>query len=286
MKELKILTGPSGSGITSCKFVFEELGYYIVENAPTSSVEAVLEAFNQPPVGINKFCLIVPIGVAQRVLDIARQHPEFKTELVLLTCDPNEIRKRYRLSRHAHPKTVGRKLSLDQAIDLDVKEATSLFSEADIYIDTTALGIKFLRINLYNKLTGSSGENITSIYFISFGYKNGIPTDMDMIFDVRTIPNPYWVDELKVLNGADQAVIDYMQSFPETQQVLDNIVNYLQFHLAQVQKRGRPIYNIGIACSGGQHRSTYVANYLATYFSKKYKTQAIHRDSPALNEEE
>lgn len=284
MLELKILTGPSGSGITSAKFIFEELGYYIVENPPLGSVEAVLTSFTSGNYRTKRFCLIVPISVAGEILKTVKENPSFKSELVLLATDPKEIIKRYRLSRHMHPRCFERKMGLEKAISLDNEEVGALLSSADIYIDTTALSVKSLRMNLYHKLTDSSKEGITSIYFVSFGYKNGMPMDMDMIFDVRSIPNPYWVEELKSLNGNDEPVIQYMNSFPETKEIIDNIISFLQVHLAYVQKTGRANYNIGIACSGGQHRSTYVANVLAKHFAGQYKTQAVHRDSPALNE--
>lgn len=283
MLELTILTGPSGSGITSAKFVFEELGYYIVENAPYEATDAILDSFKSKTYKTHRFCLIVSLFDAKRIYEKAKEDQSFKTILVLLTADKNEIFKRYRLSRHVHPRCLTQQIDLDKAVELDNKEAINLFSDADIYIDTSTLNIKSLRNNLYNKLTHRSGNDNTSIYFISFGYKNGTPIDLDMIFDVRTIPNPYWVDELKSLNGTDQAVIDYMNSFPETKKIIANIVTFLESHLEDIQKSGRAIYNIGIACSGGQHRSTYVANYLADYFSKKYKTEAQHRDSPELN---
>ena len=118
----------------------------------------------------------------------------------------------------------------------------------------------------------------------TFGIKNGIPQGIDEFLDVRAIPNPYWVEELKALTGEDQKVIDYMRSFPITQEILDNITNYLESHLKEIQKTGRGSYTIGIACSGGQHRSTYVANYLTEYFSNIYRTHVVHRDIPAKQE--
>jgi UPF0042 nucleotide-binding protein len=285
MNELVILTGQSGSGITSSKYVFEELGYYIVENIPFDAVNSTLEAFVNNDYKTNKFCLIISLIKAHKVLDLAKKNPHFKTRLVLLTCDLIEIQKRYRLSRHVHPRCFMQKISLKKAIELDLKESQDLFAYADIYIDTTSLNIKALRFNLYNRLSNHVGENITTISFISFGYKNGTPMDLDMIFDVRDIPNPYWVESLRELNGLDQPVIDYMKSFPITQEIIDNIVKFLDFQLECVQQTGRPMYNIGIACSGGQHRSTYVANYLSKHFSNKYRTVVFHRDSPDLNEE-
>lgn len=284
MFELLIVTGQSGSGITSSKYVLEELGYYIVENTPYDATEAVLNSFVNGTYKTKKFCLIVSIFEAKKIFELVKSNSQFATRLILLTADPLEIQKRYRLSRHVHPRCFIQKITLEKAIEFDFKERNALVQDADIYIDTTSLSIKAFRFKLYNRLSNHIGDNITTISFISFGYKNGTPLDLDMIFDVRDIPNPYWVDELKSLNGLDEPVIKYMKSYPVTQQIIDNIVKFLEFHLECVQKTGRPIYNIGVACSGGQHRSTYVADYLAKHFKEQYKTEVFHRDSPELNE--
>ena len=122
------------------------------------------------------------------------------------------------------------------------------------------------------------------VNFISFGFKNGTPSGLDMIFDVRNIPNPYWVENLKELTGYDLEVIEYMKSFPQTRTLLNRITTFLSSHLPEMQGCGRTSYNIGIACSGGQHRSTFVANYLKEYYSDNYVTHVMHRDTPELNE--
>ena len=118
---------------------------------------------------------------------------------------------------------------------------------------------------------------------MSFGFKNGSPAGVDDIIDVRVLPNPYWVEELAPLNGKDKPVIDYINSFPITQEFLTNLTHYLDFLLEEVQKMERPSYTIGIACSGGQHRSTFVAEYLGKHYKDKYKVKVVHRDSPYLN---
>ena len=184
-----------------------------------------------------------------------------------------------------NPRSVIQKISATEAIDQDIQDILSIVNEADYYIDTTSLTVKQLRANLYKYLSGVEEDKMTSVTFISFGIKNGIPQGIDTFFDVRLIPNPYWVDELKGLTGEDQKVIDYMLSFDVTREVLDNLTTYISKYLQEVRKSGRGNYTIGIACSGGQHRSTYVANYLRDYFSKDYRTQSIHRDCPALNKE-
>ena len=283
MKKLFILTGPSGSGVSSCKFVFEELGYFVIDNAPSGVTKAILDecASNNDAKG---FCLLPRVDGADLVVETARKDKRFETLFILLLTDKDELVKRYALSRHVHPRTmIHHRISLDEAINLDIQDTLALEGMADYEIDTTQLTTKELRINLYNKLQNRNTDNITKITFMSFGLKNGIPVGLDAMFDVRLIPNPYWINHLAPLNGEDKEVIDYMMSFDVTQSLLDNIVQYLEYYIPEMQKSGRASYTIGVCCSGGQHRSTFVANYLKSYFNEKYPCEVFHRDSPSLN---
>ena len=283
MKNIVILAGPSGSGISSAEFVFEELGYFVMKNPPMKSIDKILDdiiAMEQ----FNNYCLMLNSGAALSIIKTCKARNDANYRYIALNTSEDELMKRYSLSRHVHPRSAAFNLSTSEAIKADIEDILKVVNEVDLYIDTTSLTVKQLRLRLYKFLENIESNKITSVTFISFGIKNGIPQGIDEFFDVRVIPNPYWVEELKALTGADQKVIDYMMSFPVTQEVLDNLTSYLEKHLQEVQKSERGSYTIGIACSGGQHRSTFVANYLTNYFSKTYRTQAIHRDSPILNE--
>ena len=284
MKDIVILTGPSGSGLSSAEFVFEELGYYVIKNPTSRSIEAILDDIVSMKNNFNNFCLMLNSATAERIIKICKSRKDANYRYIVLNTDENELMKRYSLSRHVHPRSAAYQISTIEAIKQDIQDTLKVVNEVDLYIDTTSLTVKQLRMRLYKFLENIESDKITSVTFISFGIKNGIPQGIDTFFDVRVIPNPYWVEELKELNGEDQKVIDYMMSFPITQEVLDNLVSYLTFQLKEVQKSERGSYTVGIACSGGQHRSTFVANYLCKHFAKEYRTQAIHRDSPMLNE--
>ena len=280
MKQLVILTGPSGSGISSARYVFEEAGFYITENAPSGAVEAILKQYETVDLYTNSFCLMVNIPYAKIVYDIAKKNKNFDTRLILLTTSKETILSRYSLTRHVHPRSIIEKISLENAIDADLEAARELFPFADFSIDTSTLSVKELRKLLSDYIFEDEAASKTNITFMSFGLKNGIPLGLDMILDVRTLPNPYWVDDLRELTGEDQAVIDYLMKFPQTQKLLDEFVNFLTYQLEEVQKTGKASYNIGLACSGGQHRSTFVANYLASHFSGEYIVRVLHRDNP------
>lgn len=284
MINITLLTGPSGSGNSSAKYVFEELGYYVSENIPSSLVSSLVEHFKTNSYKTTKICIMVNVNEALQAIQILKEIKDIKLKVVVLSCEEKEILKRYTLTRHVHPRSSLCKISLEKAIKEDVKDTIELIPEADIYIDTTSLSIKELRRILYHELQIKK-ERTTTFTFISYGLKNGVPLGLDCSFDVRLIPNPYWVEALKELNGQNQEVIDYMMSFDITQKVLDNLTNYLSFLFENIVNMDRGNYNIGIACSGGQHRSTFVANYLANYFKDKYNVLVIHRDCQELNNE-
>lgn len=284
MKNIVVLAGPSGSGLSSAEFVFEELGYYVLKNPTSHSIKAVLDDLMSMENKMNNFCLMLNSASALSIIKECKSRNDANYRYIVLNTSFDELMKRYSLSRHVHPRSAAFQISTSEAIKQDIDDILKVVNEVDLYIDTSSLTIKQLRMRLYKFLENIESDKITSVTFISFGIKNGIPQGIDTFFDVRVIPNPYWVDELKELTGADQKVIDYMMSFPVTQEVLNNLTTYLEVQLKEVQKSERGSYTIGIACSGGQHRSTFVANYLAEHFAKDYRTQVIHRDSPILNE--
>lgn len=285
MKNVVVIAGPSGSGLSSVEFVFEELGYLVIKNPTVNSINAVVDDLLNEKSELNNFCLMLNAGSGNEIFKILKKRNDANYRFIVLNCSEYELNKRYALSRHVHPRSARFKLSLTDAIKLDVKDTLDIVNEADLYIDTSSLSVKQLRAMVYKFLEGIEDDKLLSVTFISFGIKNGIPQGIDTFLDTRMIPNPYWNEKLKELNGADQPVIDYMMSFEVTKEVLENFKKYLSTSLEEVAKDGRSSYTVGIACSGGQHRSTFVANYLADYFSKKYRTQVIHRDSPSLNKE-
>lgn len=285
MKNVVVIAGPSGSGLSSVEFVFEELGYLVIKNPTVNSINAVVDDLLNEKSELNNFCLMLNAGSGNEIFKILKKRNDANYRFIVLNCSEYELNKRYALSRHVHPRSARFKLSLTDAIKLDIKDILDIVNEADLYVDTSSLSVKQLRAIVYKFLEGIEDDKLLSVTFISFGIKNGIPQGIDTFLDTRMIPNPYWNEKLKELNGADQPVIDYMMSFEVTKEVLENFKRYLSTSLEEVAKDGRSSYTVGIACSGGQHRSTFVANYLADYFSKKYRTQVIHRDSPSLNKE-
>lgn len=284
MKNIVLITGPAGCGLSSAEFVFEELGYYVVKNAPASTVKKIVTDLSTQ--GVDNIVFFSTARSAKSVLDAFKSAKKSNFKFIILNCDIDELLKRFSLTRHVQPRSVIESISPNEAIERDVNDTLELIPSANFYIDTTSLTVKQLRTRLYKYLSNVEETKLLSVTFMSFGLKNGVPQGIDCFFDVREIPNPYWVEELKYLSGEDEKVIAYMQSFPITQKVIDDIKTFLERRLKGQQNSGRANYIVGIACSGGRHRSTYVANVLAEYFSKMYRTQVIHRDEPEDNKDE
>lgn len=286
MNRLVVLTGPSGSGLSSAKYSFEETGFYVVENPPLEVMEDLLLSFKKMEKTIHNFCVILNISIAKKCIKILKKDNSFKTKVVLLMASEGELIKRYALTRHAHVRSVMENIPLEKAIEEDIADADELAPDADATFNTSSMSVKMLRQFINQFINVGKNEKEMIVNFVSFGFKNGTPSGLDMVFDVRSMPNPFWVEELKELTGYDQKVIDYMKDSPLTKTLLHRIVTFLSSQLAEMQNSGRTSYNVGIACSGGQHRSTYVAKYLKDYFSDTYHTNVIHRDTPSLNERE
>ena len=284
MINVVLITGPAGCGLSSAEFVFEELGYYVVKNIPPVVAKDIVLDLKKKKT--KNIVFVSHARNAQEIINAVKSLDDVNFRFILLNCKSEELMKRFTLSRHTHPRSVVENTTPAEAIEKDIQDTLKLIPEADLYIDTTSLTVKQLRMRLYMFLEDVEANKITSLTFISFGLKNGIPQGIDMFFDVRVIPNPYWVEELKLMTGLDKPVIDYMLSFPVTEQTINNIINYLDNHLLKIVDSGRGSYTIGVACSGGQHRSTYVANYLAEYYKERYRTQAIHRDCVFVNKED
>ncbi len=284
MTNIVVIAGPSGSGLSSVEYVFEELGYLVLKNPTLNSINAVVNDLINDQTALNDYCLMLNAGSGKEIFKELKKRNDANFRFIVLNTSEQELNKRYALSRHVHPRSARYKLSTSDAIKKDIADTLDIVNLADLYIDTTSLSVKQLRAMVYKFLGNYEDDKTFSITFISFGIKNGIPQGIDTFLDVRGIPNPYWVDNLKELNGEDQPVIDYMMSFPITKEILSSMVNYLEIQFKQHSK-DRNSYTVGIACSGGQHRSTFVANYLAKHFASNYRTLVIHRDSPYLNKE-
>jgi len=275
MIELVIVTGAYGAGKSLAAQAFEEAGFYVTDRIPLEVVDSYLNEILKNQKRFARVALTVENDVALQTYEKALKHKEFAVKFLGITCDSQTLHERYRLSRKMHPKEP-KGVSLQEAIEQDLKQMRELRDYFDVYIDTSKLSKNDFRNRIYDAVIGH--EQKFTIAFTSFGYKIAVPQDIETVFDVRLLPNPFWVPELKEKTGLDQEVKDYVLNAPQTKDYLKHVIEYLDFYLDQLKRNDRKHANIGFACSGGQHRSVAIAEYLAAHYSKKYHVSVTHKD--------
>lgn len=276
MIQLAIITGASGAGKTYALSTFEENGYFVIDNIPLTLMDKLFNEFVHDQDKYAKVALSVHLSDAQGVFDLSKKYKQFAVIFLGLGCSKEVLLERFKLNRRVHPyQTSG--MSLNDAIDLDLKNILALREEFTHFVDTSKLTTGQLRKYLYANIFANE-ENKLCVNFISFAYKKSVPQDVEMVFDARILPNPYWVSELKDLCGLDEPVKKYIFDSPVATEYLNRVISFLDYYLNFADEKGRKIISIGIACSGGQHRSVAVSEYLKNYYAKKYNTSVSHRD--------
>lgn len=275
MIKVAIITGIYGSGKSSTLYTFEEAGYYVVDNIPLDVAKPFFETISKNR-KFEKVAIAVPLEISKDVYELSKNYKDFDVRFIGITCSKEILNERYRLTRKRHPLQ-SQGYTLEEAIERDLSVMERVRLHLTDYIDTSKLDNKELKQIIHNNIMGIDGGKF-AVMFMSFGYKRSVPQDIETVFDVRLLPNPYWVPELKELTGLDKKVKDYVLEAPETKEYLKHVIEYLNYYLKELKKNGKGHANIGIACSGGQHRSVAIAEYLKDYFAKKYETSVSHRD--------
>ena len=277
--KLVLVSGRSGSGKSVLLRMLEDLGYYCVDNLPLPMMGTQLNELS----GNTKF---VAISVDIRNL------PESKDELVkhltflpkgiellsfFLNSSDEVLLKRYNETRRLHPLSHDN-VSLKEAIALEARLLEPLANIVDHYIDTSSLNIYDLNDQVREILIGNVDKQLM-INFESFGFKHGMPTEADFMFDVRFLPNPHWEPDLRPMTGLDKPVQDFLNERPRVNEFIKQIEDLLENCLPDLERNNRSYLTIAIGCTGGQHRSVYITERLAAHFKHgKHKVQARHRE--------
>ncbi len=276
MIQLALITGVSGAGKTFVLSCFEENQYYVIDNIPLSVVPSLFKEFLKKPDKYKKVALAVNLSYARNVYELARLQKQFSVIFLGLDCSKEALIERFRLTRRLHPEE-HEGLTLEECVAKDKKYILALRQYFTHYVDTSKFSLAECRAFL-NENVFSSTEGKLNVNFISFGYKKSVPLDIETVLDVRILPNPFWVKELKYKTGLDKEVKEYIFNSPITKEYLKHATDYLDFFLSQVAASGRKMITIAIACSGGEHRSVAVAEYLKKHYSKLYHTSSSHRE--------
>lgn len=281
--ELVILSGISGSGKTSANYAFEEMHYTCIGNLPIFLLENLLEKLINPTdQSYVKTFLTMRMEYIPQTIELVKKYPEIHSTIVLLYAEQDVILNRYKLTRHAHPLQASG-ITLEKALDYEYKIFNKYRDKVDFVINTTDITIGKLREIVFKRFRDPN-KNSVMVSFISFGFKNGAPQDADIIFDVRTVPNPYYLDNLKNLSGLDQPVIDFIENQRETKENYDLITAYLDKYLPSTVRENRGMIVVAIGCTGGQHRSVYFVEELTKRYKFNFPVFVHHRDVKRGNE--
>ena len=277
-----ILTGMSGSGKSTALKMIEDMGYFCVGNLPISLVESVVQLAENDP-ELDKIAINVDVRSGQNigdlngVLDHLKEHKK-SFELLFLECEDSVIIKRYKETRRSHPLVEGERV--DKGIAAERALVESLKRRADYILDTSQLLTRELQAELKKIFVSNQDYNNLYITVLSFGFKYGIPTDADLVFDVRFLPNPYYVEELRPLTGLDAPIQDFVRASAQYHTFLDKLEDMIQFLIPNYISEGKNQLVIGIGCTGGKHRSVTLAEGLYGRLSaqKDYGLRIEHRD--------
>ena len=277
---LVVVSGRSGSGKTVSLHVLEDLGYYCVDNLPVDMLPGLVSRLQEDhprlAVSIDARNLPSDVHVLKDVLQELRK-PDWQSEIIYLDADHKSLLRRFSETRRRHPLT-NERVSLQEAIEREHVLLSPLASMADMTIDTSNLTHHEL-CGLIRDRVARKNTNGLQLLIQSFGYKHGMPADADFIFDVRCLPNPYWQPELRGLKGTDQLVAAFLQVCPEVEQMIEDIIRFLENWIPRFEADNRSYLTVGVGCTGGHHRSVYVTEQLVERALKSnLNVQIRHRD--------
>lgn len=278
-----IVTGMSGGGKSTAMKMLEDAGFYCADNMPVALIDKFVELLAMPNCEIQKVALGLDVRADQSFDDVNRLIERMRLiniplEVLFLEASDQVLLKRYKETRRLHP--LSNDGDLMRGITEERNVLTKVKENADYVIDTTNLLTRELKAELDRIFVNNENYNSLMINIVSFGFKHGIPQDADLVFDVRFLPNPYYIDELKKKTGLDKDVQDYVMAYAEANEFLDKLSDMISFLIPNYVKEGKYQLVIAIGCTGGQHRSVTLAGELYKRFSDKgdYGITLRHRD--------
>jgi len=279
-RQLVIVTGLSGSGKGSVLNTFEDLGFYCVDNLPVSLIPKFTELYEENSGEIERAALLVDAREGEQieklpgiVRSLRSRHP---VSLVFMEASDVELKRRFSETRRPHPMSRG--ASIAESIHAERRRMAPIRRLADVVIDTTRFNVHELRQFVTDRFQ-SPDRSPLLISVVSFGFRYGIPSDADLVFDVRFLPNPHFVAKLRPFSGKDARVARYIRSFPQTGEFLRRIESLLEYLIPHYIREGKSYLTIGLGCTGGRHRSVALAEVIARVLKRKgYAAKVVHRD--------
>jgi len=281
-RELVIITGMSGSGKASVLKAFEDLGYYCVDNLPVGLIPNFAELVGQSS-EIERAALVVDVREGSQLESLPAILKSVKrmlpAKMIFLEAEEPVLLRRYSETRRPHP--LGKHAPVRSSLAAERRHLKPIRAIADLVIDTSRFNVHELRAYITERFRKEQAGKDILVSCVSFGFKNGVPQDADLVFDVRFLPNPHFVPEFRPLTGRDAKVKKYILSFPQSRQFIARISKLLVYLLPHYIREGKSYLTISFGCTGGQHRSVMIAEEVANRLRKAgYRMKVLHRDSP------
>ncbi|SFT32322.1 RNase adapter RapZ [Halomonas saccharevitans] len=273
--QLVIISGRSGSGKSIALQALEDLGYYAIDNLPAMLLGPLVDELQQgrsvrSSIAVSIDARNLPDALARfpELLDDLRTR-DLECQVVYLTTDARILLERYSQTRRRHPLTRGSDMTLAEAIDTEEQALSEIRDLADLVIDTSRLSVHELRGRITDQVAGHRAEQMT-LTVESFGFKRGVPLDADIVFDARCLPNPYWDPALRDATGRDPSIIAFLDGYPVVAEMHDDILAWVERWLPRYRTSQRSYLTVAVGCTGGQHRSVYLAERLAARLAERH----------------
>ncbi|MBE6856531.1 MAG: RNase adapter RapZ [Ruminococcus sp.] len=282
--DLLIVTGMSGSGKSCVMDVMEDIGYYCIDNIPPKLIPRFVDLCRQSESGMDKLAVAVDIRTGDMFAEIfytwqkLKDNPDIEVKVLFIEASDEVLIKRYKETRRKHPLDERFNGNLHQAIRFEWERLSQLREIADYYIETSNLTANQLKEQVKDLFLDKRSDSL-AIKVMSFGFKYGASTESDLVFDVRCLPNPYYIDELRHRTGCEESVREYVMSFDQSKKLMEKIKDLLDFLIPLYISEGKSQLVIAFGCTGGKHRSVTFTELIAKYLSdKEYRVQKYHRD--------
>ena len=274
-----LVTGMSGAGKSTAMSILEDIGYHCIDQFPVQLISSLGKIIKSDPDPRYQNIALATTALDYPIFLTYFENIGVNVRVVFLDASNEKLLQRYKFTRRHHPFLIFKMANtLEEAIEAERELFNALQERGEIFhIDTTKMSQLELKSVIDNQL--KLGEKPSfAISFVSFGYKYGVPMDSDLLFDVRFLPNPYYIDEMKNLTGDDALVYDYVMSFDQTKECIEHLVRFLDYAFEQYEHEGKNHLTVGIGCTGGQHRSISMANWLYDHYQDKFTCYKAHRD--------
>ena len=281
MADILVIAGLSGAGRSQAADDLEDLGWFVVDNLPVSLIDKVVELSESGTTAQNRLALVVgvashqndAIASVQRLRDAGN-----RVRILYMDASTTELIRRYGASKRRHPMAIEGE-TVERSIERERQLLGPVKAAADLVIDTTALTVHQLKNQIVELFWDSEGREVLQLSVMSFGYKHGIPLDVDFVFDVRFLPNPHWIDELRAKTGLDDDVRSYVLESNLASSFVTQVEEMLELLLPAFREEGKSYLTVAVGCTGGRHRSVAVAEELSRWLTKSgYRPRVTHRD--------